>query len=505
MTAVVQKSNFASGWSGNLGAVVTAGNTLFLVATGFTSTAGQLISTSAPTLAGSPVTGAAKLQEVQSFSTGATVYHAIWMLPNCPGGSAAVALTMSGSAAISAVGLAVYEVSGLGSSPQLDRQMKNCTDGPGSGNNAAVDSLVTMPVSFAGEFVLAVGVNDQGAAAGSAGFTNSSLSSSSWTGYQLPAGAGGTFEWTQTASASANWSAGVVCVASQPPVSGLVSWDFSDIGSAVGGIDANTNTISHASRAGHTLVAVIGAYSHTGSAFGITGITDSAGNTWTFSAGTSNQNPPAASGVNGYSALAAIAYCKNANAVSSITATVGNTCFDFRLTVYELAQSNPAVTGSASNIPNTSASTYTSPSVTVGAGGFAVAVSACDGGWLAANSPFRIQSGPPDLVSAWLDNASAGSAACTFTTIAPPDSGTQLTVSGAALAFSAGSSGTAHTAAASLTVTPSFSTSRARGRRRAAALAVSPAFSAVSGGGRPGILTATDTALSVLTTRTGIS
>jgi hypothetical protein len=442
MTSVVQNKNFTAAWSGNLNSAVTGGNTLFLVASGYTNTAYQVISTSAPTLGGSPVTGAVKLQEVQSQSTGATVYHAVWMLPNCPGGSAAVALAMSGSSAISAVGLAVYEVAGLGASPQLDRQMKNCTNAT-VGTGTAVDSLATTAVEYAGEFVLAVGVSDQGSSSGPASpWVNSELSVNSWTGYQLPASAGGTFEWAQTASGAANWSAGVVCVASQAPATGIVHWEFSDVGSVVpGGSDSAANTISIATRAGHTLVAVIGAYSHTLSAFGISSITDSASNTWTFSTSTSHQNPPAASGVSGYSALAAIAWCENAAAVTSITITLGNVCYDWRLTVYEVAQSAPVMSGAASSIPLATEATYATPSVTVDAGGCAFAVSTSDDGFLAANSPWRIQSGPADLVTAWLDGASAGSQACTFTTIAPPGSGTQLVISGAIAAFSAGAAG----------------------------------------------------------------
>ena len=79
---------------------------MFLVVTANTSGSGY--STSAPTLGGSPVIGAVKLAEGLDPSGGISA-ASIWMLPNCPGGSSSVAVTVTGGTPNAYCGLAAYE------------------------------------------------------------------------------------------------------------------------------------------------------------------------------------------------------------------------------------------------------------------------------------------------------------------------------------------------------------------------------------------------------------
>lgn len=93
-------------FSGNFASNGTSGNTVFLVVTANTSGSGY--STSAPTLGGSPVIGAVKLAEGLDPSGGISA-ASIWMLPDCPGGSSSVAVTVTGGTPNAYCGLAAYE------------------------------------------------------------------------------------------------------------------------------------------------------------------------------------------------------------------------------------------------------------------------------------------------------------------------------------------------------------------------------------------------------------
>jgi hypothetical protein len=219
--SVVQSGTFPAAWSGTMGSPVTSGNTLFLVPQGYENSGGTM-STSAPLLGGNPVTGAVKLLDTEG-SDFIKTYAGIWMLPNCPGGSAAVAITMSGSNAISNVGLFYYEVAGLGSAPVLDQ---SSSGNSGSGSGTAVSSGTTGAITSAPEFILGAGGNDQGAGSGAAGFTSLNMSGlgNAWAGYQIASSSGGTFSWSQTAAAAARWAAAVVAISAAPsaPRSGLL-------------------------------------------------------------------------------------------------------------------------------------------------------------------------------------------------------------------------------------------------------------------------------------------
>jgi len=202
-------------WAVTLGSPTTSGNTLFYVATAY-QTSGAAPASSAPTLGGSPVSGAANLAETQD-SAFIRLYVAIWMLPDVPGGQTACSITMANSQTINNVGLGVYEVSGLGASPALDQSsLGNSASAP----STAVDSGTTGTTAHAAEFVLGGASIDQNTGAGAAGFTSMSFggNTNSWSGYQIVSSTG-TFDWAQTAGSAANWAAVIVTVATPPPPS----------------------------------------------------------------------------------------------------------------------------------------------------------------------------------------------------------------------------------------------------------------------------------------------
>ena len=209
------------GWNVTLGTPATAGNTLFYVVSGFHGSS-ITPSSSAPTLGGSSVTGAALIASAVNSAT-SQVLTDIWMLPNIPGGQTACSVTVTNSLQIDAVGLAVFEVAGLGATPAVDQAYPTPAP-PATGNsgnlanpNAAINSGTTGAITAAPEFVIGGGTSDQGAAAGAAAFTSQAVggNTNAWAGYQIPVIPGGTYTWAQTAAGNANWSAAVVTV--KPP------------------------------------------------------------------------------------------------------------------------------------------------------------------------------------------------------------------------------------------------------------------------------------------------
>ena len=106
-------------------APVTAGNTVFLVALAY-NTNGTATTIATPNLGGSTVPGTVALLNpggggvLNSASLGGNVAGiSAWMLPNCPGSQTAVTATVNGGNNV--IGAAIYEVSGLGASPVLDK------------------------------------------------------------------------------------------------------------------------------------------------------------------------------------------------------------------------------------------------------------------------------------------------------------------------------------------------------------------------------------------------
>lgn len=208
--SVVQTQTVSAAWSGNFGVNVTAGNTIFLVATGYDS-AGNVISSSAPTFNGGSVSGAAKLFEDSGLNGAFNDYAAAWMLPNVAGGATGFGVTVTNSAAISNVGVVAYEVSGLGTAPVTD-QLNHA-----NGLSSAVSSGASGNITRAPEFVLGGVVQDNSVATiPGAPWASTSINpgggNNSFAGYQIPVSSGSSYTYSATAGGAAMWAAGVVTV-----------------------------------------------------------------------------------------------------------------------------------------------------------------------------------------------------------------------------------------------------------------------------------------------------
>lgn len=195
----------------NFSTAVTAGNTVFLIVGGYTNSGGAC-SSSSPTLGGSPVSGSAAFfnpggsNGLQSTGSPAA-YAAIWMMPNCPGGSVAVGLTTSFPGG-GLTGAMAFEVSGLGATPVLDQSVSATATTGTTVNTGATGSITAAP-----ELILCADQTYGGSSSNpSGGWTATNISTNTWAGYQIATSSGGTYNWTQTVT-SGPWAAGIVTIA----------------------------------------------------------------------------------------------------------------------------------------------------------------------------------------------------------------------------------------------------------------------------------------------------
>lgn len=199
-----------------LGAGTTAGNMLLIGVTSFASS-NVAISSSAPTLGGSGVSGTVKLAEVQSaFTASLTAYAAIWMLPNVSGGGTAVASTVTnGVTSNSQIGLMGWEVSGIGTTPVLDQSST------ASGASTSATSGTSGATTVAAEIILGVLVGLDGLTGSPttpASYTNQNITSgpggtASVGGYQIQSSAGSTYAYANANGGTDVWAGAVVTVA----------------------------------------------------------------------------------------------------------------------------------------------------------------------------------------------------------------------------------------------------------------------------------------------------
>jgi len=214
--SVVQSTDATNAFTASFASNVTAGNTVFVVVTALNDTSGVTISsTTAPTLGGSSVTGAVQLWAIQSgynSSAGFSVFTTAWMLPNCPSGQKAVAITLTNGSTNTYCGTFIYEVSGLGAGPVADR-----TSTGQNSNNSAVTSGTTAAIQYAPEIILG-GFCAGGGPVTPSGYTNQFATGNiSGAGYQIAASSGGTYSYGGTASASNAWAAGIATIAAGAP------------------------------------------------------------------------------------------------------------------------------------------------------------------------------------------------------------------------------------------------------------------------------------------------
>ena len=233
------------------------------------------------------------------------------------------------------------------------------------------------------------------------------------------------------------------------------------------GADSFTVGITGTGGAGYLLTLGIEAYAVGDNPISIASITDSAGNTWTYSTEQNEQSPPAAGAYSGsFYGFAAAAYAMETAGVTSVTAVFNEAITDaVYLTVSEYS-GVPSGTGTdaaaAAATPGSGTSQATPSVVTSYSNDVIVAQTAEDIGWSSVGSPYTLVAGSD----------------CAWAVVAAPGTG-QAVFSGTNQAYYASvilALGGSHTAA--LTVTPSFSAVRTRGTYRTAALTVTPSFSA---------------------------
>lgn len=187
----------------------------------------------------------------------------------------------------------------------------------------------------------------------------------------------------------------------------------------IGG-SGSSGAVTISTTAGNTLALVVDGYINANTPFHISSITDSH-NTWTFSTGTSNQNPPVGQSYDGaYTGFIAIAAMVAAAAITSVTVNLSASTAYLDLAVYEFSgvPAGSSIVTAAASSTNTSAISVTTPTVTAPSGAlFGVAAQTNDGN---AGSNTSVSSGwtldgGGDHFAAWQLSPSAGSLSATFT------------------------------------------------------------------------------------------
>jgi hypothetical protein len=207
---VVQTADPTGNPPWNFGSNVTAGNTVFAMMY-YYNTGGSPGTISSVQLGGSTVTGT--IAFFNSGTTGAinsasdagnVASIGFWMLPNCPGGQKALDATITASV----LGVVMYEVSGMGATPALDK-----SNSGSSIASTALSSGASGNITAAPEFIMAGGMEFGGAGSTNpaGGWTYVNPSGDIWGGYQIAAASGGSYTWTQT-SGGLPWAAGIITV-----------------------------------------------------------------------------------------------------------------------------------------------------------------------------------------------------------------------------------------------------------------------------------------------------
>lgn len=199
-------SGGSTAWAATFNTAVTTGNTLFLVV--FSYDGGYAITASSPTYNGSSYASASQL--IAECSTGGgNVFCAIWMFPNISGGGTTLGLTCTNGSVDGNVGWVCYEVSGLGSTPALDRSSGAYAS---TGN---VSSGTTAATQHANEFIVGAAVGYAVDQTNASGFTNLLVGNGSTyceAGYQTATSSGGTYTYATNTGITADWCAEVATI-----------------------------------------------------------------------------------------------------------------------------------------------------------------------------------------------------------------------------------------------------------------------------------------------------
>jgi hypothetical protein len=220
--SVVQSVYIPWNIEGNFTNNVTSGNSIILIPALYApSSSTGTFSTSDPQFGayGNSVPGTELTQGTGPLVTSLPGYGytAIWLLPDVAGGATYVRVNASAPSGGSPLGMFAYEVAGLGPAPQLD---------PAGGVSSATGTTTTVTsgacpaITQAPEIIFGFGhIYAVALSAPSAAWTTMTGGGSEgnfWSGYQLAAASGGTYDWSQTAAASGSWGSAVVAICAQP-------------------------------------------------------------------------------------------------------------------------------------------------------------------------------------------------------------------------------------------------------------------------------------------------
>lgn len=205
-------------------------------------------------------------------------------------------------------------------------------------------------------------------------------------------------------------------------------------------------TVDITTSAGSLLTIAIEAYNSGDNPISISSVTDSAGNTWTYTTAQNNQSPPAGGQYTGsYYAFASAGFTAGGGAVTSVVvhfnATISDTCY---ITVSEFSDppSGLEIDAAAATAMTGSGSSQATPQISVIGNDVVIAQTAEDAhAWSAVSSPFTVAASNGD--AAWAIINGAGTAQATF-------SGGASQSYWASVILALAPSGTSHTATASL-------------------------------------------------------
>ncbi|HUB93803.1 MAG TPA: hypothetical protein VMB52_04845 [Verrucomicrobiae bacterium] len=239
---------------------VTAGNTVFVFPLAYTLSAPPSVTSSAPTLGGSTLSGTVEVSVDIEYGSVST-YSAIWMIPNVTGGETVVSIAVQNAGGV--IGCLAVEVTGLGPSPSLDAHTFGIAGATGTtGMTTAADQLV----------LLAVGQTySPPATPGSPWTTFPSPQDDFAFAYQISGSTGETFQYTDSGGNGNDGWCGAIVTIKPTPWSVLQSHATEGFsGSSI------ASTYQNNLSSGSVLLAFI-----TGYLMGISSITDGNGHTFT--------------------------------------------------------------------------------------------------------------------------------------------------------------------------------------------------------------------------------
>jgi hypothetical protein len=175
---------------------VTAGNTVFIVPICY-EFGSSTIDTSNPTLGGNSVPGSQLLTSIQnpndSGPGGGMAYTGVWMMPNCPGGSSSIGLSI---AAGNFLDMIVFEVAGLGTAPTLSQSSVGQNLNSYSLSSGATGSIAEVPQIIIGGGTL---INLPQTLVGSPWTSVQDNTKYGQASYQIATTTGGSYTWATTA------------------------------------------------------------------------------------------------------------------------------------------------------------------------------------------------------------------------------------------------------------------------------------------------------------------